>query len=260
MKKTCFALLLLTLLTSVTAETLSPEIFARRVHDEINAIRARNELPPLLWLDELAELALRHSRNMGEQDFFSHVDHEGLQVSQRQRKHLPELLVAGIGENLYFIENSRMIFDPKEIARGWMNSPGHKANILNQDYTHEGIAVHLTGNRLYTTQILAVPILKRLTPLPQTFSPGRIYPVEFAYLSPEPRDSFECQLATPDPSTKVQIDLITYRLGSMPLRLEWTSDSRLILPLEFKYGKGGYSLRVGWDGYYYPDMLEFRVE
>ena len=28
----------------------------------------------------------------------------------------------------------------------------------------------------------------------------------------------------------------------------------------FKYGKGRYSLQLGWDGYYYQDMLEFRAD
>ena len=260
MKRICFALLLLALLATASGEALSPELFARRVHDEINALRGRNGLPALLWRDDLAGLALRHSRNMGEQDFFSHEDHEGLQVSQRQRKYLPELLVAGIGENLYFIENSRMVFDPKEIARGWMNSPGHKANILSQDFTHQGIAVYLAQDKLYTTQVLAVPVLKRLSPLPPSFAAGRSYPLEFEYLAVEPREGFNCQLGTPDPNTKVQIDLLTYTLGSMPLQPEWLGDSRLILPLEFKYGQGRYTLQLGWDGYYYDNMLEFRVE
>lgn len=168
--------------------------------------------------------------------------------------------MGGIGENLFFIENSRKIYDPKEIALGWMNSTGHRENILNKEFTHEGIGVFLLENKLYTSQVLAIPILKRLSALPQTFSPEYRYLVEFEYLAREPSSSFSCQLATPDPNTKVKVDLLTYYLGVMPLELEWKDTSRLILPLEFKYGSGIYSLRVGWDGYFYPDMQEFRVK
>lgn len=260
MKGICLGLLLLLPLAGLGADTLSPGEFARQIHAEINAIRGRNGLPELIWRDDLAGLALRHSQNMGKQDFFNHVDPEGLQVSQRLRKHLPELLVAGVGENLYFIENSRLVFDPREIALGWLNSTGHKANILSQDFTHEGIAVHLEGNRLYTTQVLALPILKRISALPPAFSAGRSYALEFEYVSVEPREGFNCQLSIPDPNARVQIDLLTYTLGSMPLNIEWKGENRLILPLEFKYGKGRYSLQLGWDGYYYQDMLEFRAD
>ncbi|HOU72207.1 MAG TPA: CAP domain-containing protein, partial [Candidatus Syntrophosphaera sp.] len=88
MKGIYLGLLLLLPLAGLGADTLSPGEFARQIHAEINAIRGRNGLPELIWRDDLAGLALRHSQNMGKQDFFNHVDPEGLQVSQRLRKHL----------------------------------------------------------------------------------------------------------------------------------------------------------------------------
>ena len=39
---------------------------------------------------------------------------------------------------------------PEEVVRGWMNSPGHKANILSSDFTHIGIGYDKNGN--YWTQ------------------------------------------------------------------------------------------------------------
>ncbi len=260
MKGIWLIILLLALLSSLPAEAMSPEAFAQQVHREINAIRVRNGLHELLWLDDLAGLALLHSTNMGCKGFFDHIDLEGKQISQRQKEHYPELLLAGIGENLFYIENSRKVFDPKDIALGWMNSPGHRDNILKAEFTHEGIGVFLQDNKLYTAQVFAVPILKRLSALPQTFCTDQCYQVEFEYLSPEPRASFECQLAIPDSTTKIKLDVLTYQCGSMPLELVWKDDSRLTIPMQFKYGKGTYILKVGWDGYFYSDMLEFRVE
>ncbi|MDD4223140.1 MAG: CAP domain-containing protein [Candidatus Cloacimonetes bacterium] len=260
MKRICLIFLLLALLGTIGADVLSPDEFAQRVFKEVNAIRQRNGLPELLWLDDLADLALQHSRNMAWNGFFDHVDHEGLQISQRQKLYFPELLLAGIGENLFFIENSRKIYDPKEIALGWMNSEGHRKNLLHEEFTHTGIGVFLLEDELFTTQVFALPVLKRISELPQSFTPDQAYPLEFEYLSLEPKASFACQLGTPDPNTRVQLDLLTYTLGSMPLEIIWKDESRLILPLEFKYGRGSYTLRLGWDGYFYPDMLEFRVE
>ncbi len=260
MRKALIMLLLLSALATLGADVLSPDEFALQIHQEINAIRARHDLPSLEWLDDLADLALIHSRNMGDHSFFGHEDHEGLRISQRQLKYHPELILAGIGENLYCMERGARVFDPRAIALGWMNSEGHRNNILNENYTHEGIAVFLLENKLYTTQVLAIPVLKRLSPLPPQFSQGRSYPLEFEYLALEPKESFACHLGTPDPNTKVQLDLMTFTHGSAPLELTWNGNRRLTLPLEFKYGAGTYRLQLGWDGYFYDDMLEFRVE
>ncbi len=260
MKKACLSILLLMLLGALAAEGLSPADFSRRVQDEVNAIRARRELPPLIWLDELAGLASLHSGNMASKDFFDHKDPEGLQVSQRQKIHFPNLLLAGIGENLFFIENSRKIFDPKEIALGWMNSPGHRENILSTEFTHAGTGVCLQDDKLYTTIVFGIPVARLVSQLPPQMRVGESYLIDLEYLAREPRDGFNCLLTTPDPNTKVKIDLITYSMGSMPLELVWKDGVRLSLKLEFKYGAGTYTLQTGWGEYFYPDMMEFRAE
>ena len=40
---------------------------------------------------------------------------------------------------------------PEAVVRGWMNSPGHRANILNSSYTHIGVGYVASGN--YWTQM-----------------------------------------------------------------------------------------------------------
>ena len=259
MRKTLFSLALLLLLIFLSAEIINPETYALRVHDEVNESRLRNGLPALIWLEDLAELAQLHSQNMGQKGFFSHLDPEGLRVSARQRKYQPQLLLSGIGENLYRSQSSSRVFDPKRSAQSWMNSPGHRENILNRNYSHSGIGVFLKGDRLYVTQVFATPILKLRTSLPPFFLENIPYLLEFEYLSTQPREGFISFLTTPDPNTRVDVGLEGYYNGSTPLTYSWTEDNTLLFPLEFNYGKGSYILKIGWDDYVYPDMMEFMV-
>ncbi len=259
MRKTLFSLALLLLLSILSAEIINPETYALRVHDEVNESRLRNGLPALIWLEDLAELAQLHSQNMAQNRFFNHVDTDGLRVSARQRKYQPQLLLSGIGENLYRSQSSSRIFDPKRSAQSWMNSPGHRENILNQNFTHGGVGVYLKDDRIYVTQVFATPILRLRTSLPPFFLENISYLLEFEYLSPQPRESFISYLATPDPDTRVDVEAAGYYTGSIPLSYSWTEDNTLLLPLEFNYGKGSYILKIGWGDYVYPDMMEFMV-
>jgi uncharacterized protein YkwD len=45
----------------------------------------------------------------------------------------------------------------ERIVQGWMNSSGHRRNILSTSFTHQGIGVHIEGGRVYSTQKFAAP-------------------------------------------------------------------------------------------------------
>lgn len=259
MRKGLITIVFLLVLLSAAADVISPNTFALRVHDEVNASRKRNGLPPLTWLEDLAELARLHSRNMGENAFFSHADPNGLRVSARQKKYQPELILSAIGENLYRRKSSSRVFDPKRVALGWMNSTGHRENMLKPGYTHTGVGVYLKDESLYVTQVFATPILKLQTAFPTYFEENISYVLEFEYLSPKAQESFIGFLTTPDSNSKVVLETGSYYLGSMPLSFDWQEDNSFLLPLEFNYGKGSYILKIGWDNFVYPDMMEFRV-
>lgn len=49
------------------------------------------------------------------------------------------------GENI--VKGQRI---PQEVVKAWMNSPGHRANLLNANFTHIGVGYVKTGN--YWTQ------------------------------------------------------------------------------------------------------------
>jgi uncharacterized protein YkwD len=120
----------------------------------INRERAANHLAPLRRAQELNAVAQSHSRDMMARDYFDHRTPEGLGLRERiQRGN-----VTGwrrIAEN---ISSSRSCarFDAVRMAvEGWMNSPGHRQNVLDKQMqeTGIGIAMDAEGKTYYITQV-----------------------------------------------------------------------------------------------------------
>ncbi|MBE0597256.1 MAG: CAP domain-containing protein [Desulfuromonadales bacterium] len=132
--------------SSVPAET---EVLEAAIGQRINAIRAEQGLPLLVADQELARLAREHSRHMAEEEFFAHADPAGRSLVDR-------LQAAGIsyraaGENIF---RSANVSDPVRVAvQGWMQSPGHRANILGPQFRSTGVGIWRQGNQLFFTQV-----------------------------------------------------------------------------------------------------------
>lgn len=99
----------------------------------LNAERDKRGLQPLKFDPQLVPVARAHSRDMFTRGYFSHYTLEGKDPFQRMRE-------AGIhyytaGENLALGRTLQICED------GLMNSPGHRANILNPSYGRVGIGI-----------------------------------------------------------------------------------------------------------------------
>jgi uncharacterized protein YkwD len=91
---------------------------------------------------KLAHAAQAHSRDMAEQDYFSHVAPDGSTPLQRMRAsgYLPNLQDGYVvGENIAW--GTMWLATPQSIVSAWMASPGHRANILDGAYRETGIGV-----------------------------------------------------------------------------------------------------------------------
>jgi uncharacterized protein YkwD len=88
---------------------------------------------PLEPLPALAEVARRHSADMAEHHFIAHVSPKTGAPVDRVRR-------AGLGA-LYVLENLGAAPTAREMHEGLMNSPGHRASILDANATHVGIGV-----------------------------------------------------------------------------------------------------------------------
>jgi uncharacterized protein YkwD len=117
----------------------------KQAFDLLNIDRAKYGLAPLKSNSQLMQLAGNYSQDMINRKFFAHNNPEGLSPFDRMQS-------AGIsyryaGENLAI---NRSI-SGAELA--FMNSSGHRANILNPNYTEVGIGVRVGSNgSVYVTQ------------------------------------------------------------------------------------------------------------
>jgi uncharacterized protein YkwD len=123
----------------------------------INEERIKNGLAALGNDAKLAEVARAHSTDMAVNNYFSHTNLSGCNSSCRVTN--AGYAWRAVGENLYRMTGYRL--GATETARmmvtGWMNSPGHRANILNKSYTKHGIGVAQVGTSIYATSNFALP-------------------------------------------------------------------------------------------------------
>ena len=99
----------------------------------VNEERRKEGLQPLKADPELAIVARAHSKDMFARGYFSHVNPEGLAPADRIKKARVRFLTAG--ENLAYAHTLTIAHN------GLMNSPGHRANILQEAYGRVGIGI-----------------------------------------------------------------------------------------------------------------------
>lgn len=110
----------------------------------VNEIRAENGLKPLTPYWELSRVARYKSEDMKNNRYFSHTS--PVYGSPFQMIKNFGISFRSAGENI-----ARGYATPQAVVNGWMNSSGHRANILNSSYTHIGVGYVASGN--YWTQM-----------------------------------------------------------------------------------------------------------
>ena len=108
---------------------------------ELNSERSRFGLRRLKLNRRLARAARKHARDMARRNYFSHDTLGGGSFVDRIRRegYLRGAHTWYVGENLAW--GTRGSSRPRVIMRMWMNSPGHRANILNGSFREIGIGV-----------------------------------------------------------------------------------------------------------------------
>lgn len=131
--------------TAKSAAAAKAEI-EHRVFDLVNERRAEAGLQPLTWNENVAGVARVHSANMANYKFFSHTGVDGKRVDTRADS-LGVKKWHALGENIAY---NRGFKSPLESAvQSWMNSPGHRENILKSDWQESGIGVVVSENGAY---------------------------------------------------------------------------------------------------------------
>ena len=164
--------------TTVTGSKLefNPDVIELLVHKYTNEQRVIHGLKPTKFDFEISEIARLHSVDMSNKNYFAHENLDGMDASDRAReagyrcfKWIGSSYYLGLSENIFrgnLYESIKMLagvpvsydwLNNDEVARvavdGWMNSEGHRKNILNGNFDREGIGVFIDSeDRVYVTQ------------------------------------------------------------------------------------------------------------
>lgn len=113
--------------------------FERQVIDLTNAQRKKNGLPALQMDTALSKVAKTKANDMQQKNYFSHTSPTYGSPFDMMRDFGVSYKTAG--ENIAKGQTS-----PEAVVNAWMNSEGHRKNILNANFTHIGVGHQASGN------------------------------------------------------------------------------------------------------------------
>lgn len=113
--------------------------FEQQVVQLTNAERAKYGLAPLKLDLELSKVAREKSQDMARNSYFSHTSPTYGSPFDMMKQF--GISYRAAGENIAKGQTT-----PEQVVNAWMNSEGHRANILNSNYTHIGVGYVSNGN------------------------------------------------------------------------------------------------------------------
>lgn len=108
---------------------------------DLNVTRAQNGLPPLRWSWYLWGAAQRMAADIRTRHYFEHVTPDGRTLADRVEEtgYLPDDPTWALGENLGW--GTGPWSSPLSIVLGWMDSPGHRENVLDPQFDDVAVGV-----------------------------------------------------------------------------------------------------------------------
>lgn len=113
--------------------------FEQQVVELVNQERAKAGLKPLTYDGQLSQVARLKSQDMRDKNYFSHTSPTYGSPFDMMKSYGISYRTAG--ENIAAGQAT-----PAQVVQAWMNSPGHRANILNSQYTHIGVGYAQGGS------------------------------------------------------------------------------------------------------------------
>lgn len=121
------------------------------IYQKVNEERAKAGLSQLSYNSTMEKYARIKSKDMGDNNYFSHEDLSGKLITEKMKQ--DGVSYRAWGENIAYIGG---VSDANKLAEqfmtNWMNSSGHRANILSANFESIGMGVYKSGNRVYATQ------------------------------------------------------------------------------------------------------------
>lgn len=121
------------------------------IFSKVNEERAKAGVPALSYNSTMETYARIKSKDMGDNNYFDHNNLSGELITAQMSR--DGVSYSAWGENIAYIGG---VSDAAALANqfmtNWMNSQGHKENILSSNFSSIGVGVYKSGNRYYATQ------------------------------------------------------------------------------------------------------------
>lgn len=128
------------------------------IFTKVNEERVKAGVAALSHNDTMEYYARIKSQDMGDRGYFDHTNPDGELITAQMRR--DGVSYNSWGENIAYIggttDANALATDANALAdqfmTNWMNSSGHRANILSTNFSSIGVGVYKVGNRSYATQ------------------------------------------------------------------------------------------------------------
>jgi uncharacterized protein YkwD len=142
-------------LAALFVQTIEPKTdlraFERRIESMVNDVRRDAGLPALAHSSALADVARAHSVDMAQNHYMGHDDLQGHGPDWRVRQR--GIRYRKVAENV--AQNQGWEDPARRAVEGWLESPGHRHNIMDPDVRQAGVGVALDpeSGTYYFTQL-----------------------------------------------------------------------------------------------------------
>lgn len=113
----------------------------QQIFDLTNILRVQHGAKKLIWDDAVSKVAYKHSKDMSDNNYFSHYRQDGSGLKERLQE--KDIYYLSAGENI-----AAQHADAPAAVHGWLNSESHREALLNDEFNYLGVGVY----RLYYTQ------------------------------------------------------------------------------------------------------------
>lgn len=138
---------------STNADTNFMAAVEQAIYNKVNEERAKAGVPALTYNTVMQKYARIKSQDMGDNNYFSHEDLNGNLITTKMKN--DGVSYKAWGENIAYIGgNVSADALAQQFMTNWMNSSGHRANILSTNFSSIGVGVYKIGNKVYATQEL----------------------------------------------------------------------------------------------------------
>ncbi|MEG0296752.1 MAG: CAP domain-containing protein [Clostridium sp.] len=121
----------------------------QEIFNIVNQERAKAGVPALGYSNTMQKYGRIKSKDMGDRNYFDHNDPEGNLITVQMKA--DGVSYSAWAENIASITGSSSGL-AQQFMNNWMNSTGHRTNILSTNYTEIGVGVYKVGNKVYATQ------------------------------------------------------------------------------------------------------------